>query len=298
MKIIKSFSISLLFGFIALSTPSTSIAKSSVWKASKNGGHLFLGGTVHFLAADDYPLPCEFDLAYSVSDKLYFETDVEKVQSQELAFELINKGVYPFGEDLSTRLSKTTLAALSDYLNSVGLPSAGFMKYKPGLLMSFITLAELNKLGIQAEGVDVYFSKLAIRDNKSVGYFEEPQEQINFIVNLGVDNEENFINYLVENSKQFENQFLGMREGWRNGEMNVLTDFSEIDDLRTNFPNIFSTLITKRNEQWLTKIDQLILNPEVEYVLVGALHMAEKEGLLARLESKGYQIDQLSCHYK
>jgi len=29
--------------------------------------------------------------------------------------------------------------------------------------------------------------------------------------------------------------------------------------------------------------------------LVGALHMAEPEGLLARLSAKGYQIDQVSC---
>ena len=115
---------------------------------------------------------------------------------------------------------------------------------------------------------------------------------------MGIDNEENFIRYTLEGMENLETQFLGMRESWRNGNTDLLADFSELDELRSKFPAVFETLLTSRNEQWLTRVDSLIESAEVEYILVGALHLAGPEGLLARLESKGYQIDQLSCTYK
>lgn len=298
MTILNRFLIGFFIFLLTFSVASITHAKSSVWKASKDNKHLFLGGTVHMISEDDYPLPCEFEAAYSVSDKLFFETDIASLENPEVAMNLIKKGTYSYGDSLDKKLTPNTLAALKKYISSLGLPSEGFMKYKPGLLLSYITVIELNRMGIKSEGVDQYFSKLALRDNKPVSYFEKPEEQIEFLTNIGVGNEESFIQYLVENAGQLENQFLGMRETWRNGEIEALADFSEIDLLRENFPKVFASLIEKRNQNWLAQIDALIKTPDIEYVLVGALHMAEEEGLLAQLESKGYQIDQLSCEYK
>lgn len=277
---------------------SISHAKSSVWKASKDNKHLFLGGTIHILAEDDYPLPCEFGAAYSVSDKLFFETDISSLENPEVAQSMLQKGVYAFGDGLDKKLTPETLSALKAYISSLGFPAEGFLKYKPGILLSYITVIELNRMGIKSQGVDAYFSDLAKQDNKPVGYFEQPEQQIEFIVDMGVGNEENFVKYIIDNAGKLENQFLGMRETWRNGEVNALADFSEVDVLRDNFPKVFDTLLTKRNQNWLTQIDLLIKTPEIEYILVGALHMPEEEGLLAQLKTKGYQIDQLDCLYK
>lgn len=298
MRLINRYTTTLVASAIVLTATSfVSLAKaeSSVWKASKGGNHFFLGGTVHVLTAEDYPLPCEYDLAYSASDKLYFETDINPNKQIAVAANFFKQGTYPFGEDLNSKLSKQTLSELNNYLQSLGLPAAGFMKYKPGTLLTLITVTELNKLGAKTEGVDIFYYNLAQRDNKPTGYFEELEEQISFIANMGVGNEESFIKYTIENNKDLENQYSGMRKAWRNGDIEKLADVGKLNDLRENFPNVFATLLTNRNEQWLTRIDSLIQSPEVEYVLVGALHMADKEGLLARLKTKGYKVNQLSC---
>lgn len=294
----KSLLSGLLAATIAITTPSISIAKSSVWKVSKNNTHLFLGGTVHILSADDYPLPCEFGAAYSVSEKLFFETDFSAEKLLQAGTEMLKQGVYPQGDGLANRLSDKTLTDLKEHLTSLGLPAEQFLNFKPGVLLSFITVAQLNNIGIQTAGVDKHYYDLAKKDKKATGYFEEINEQISFLVKMGIDNEENFIRYTLEGMENLETQFLGMRESWRNGNTDLLADFSELDELRSKFPAVFETLLTSRNEQWLTRVDSLIESAEVEYILVGALHLAGPEGLLARLESKGYQIDQLSCTYK
>jgi len=298
MRKIPSIIFTLLFVLASFSIAQKSFAFSSVWKASKNGKHLFIGGTIHVLSPEDYPLPCEFDAAYSVSDSLVFETDIKRLTDANLAFDLISQGTYPFGEELNTKIKSSTLQNLTVYLNEeLGLPSAGFMKYKPGMLLSFITIAELNRLGIDAEGVDIYFSKLATRDNKPVSFFEQPQEQIDFIANLGIGNEDKFINYIIESSQKLGTQYSEMIKNWRSGELNKLAKSIEFKRLQIEFPKVFDTLLVNRNEKWLQEIDQLIQSHEVEYVLVGGAHLIEKEGLIERLKSKGYQLDQLSCTY-
>jgi len=298
MKKLKTLSISVLISLCSLTISNTGFSKSSVWKASKNDNEIYIGGTVHVLAADDYPLPCEFDQAYSKADVLFFETDIKSLKDPKVAFQLIERGTYPFGEEMDQKLSKQTLSLLTEYLDSIGLPSAGLMKYKPGLLMSFITAAELNKIGINIEGVDQYYESLASKDNKPIYYFEEIEEQIGFLESLGVGTEEKFIQYLIESMQNLEYQFITMRETWRNGEIESMSEAAELDKIRAEFPDFYQTLFTERNEKWLVEIDRLIKSKEIEYILVGAGHLPEKEGLLARLNSKGYQIEQLSCDSK
>ena len=298
MRLSKLFSTALIAGAIAASTLSNGYAKSSVWKVSKNNQHLFIGGTVHVLSADDYPLPCEFGAAYSVSDKVFFETDISPDTLAKASIDMLTKGTYPIGESIASHLSDPTAKNLKIYLASLGLPTEQFMSFKPGILLSVATIAELNKIGIKAEGVDQFLFNRAKQDNKPTDFLEETSEQIDFLVKLGVGNEENFIKYLLENINNLQSQFIEMRESWRKGNLEQLANISKVNELREKFPKVFSTLLTDRNQQWLKRIDSLIESDEIEYILVGALHLAEKEGLLAELEAKGYQITQLSCEYK
>ena len=298
MRMNKLISTTLIASAIATSTLSVSHAKSSVWKVSKNNQHLFIGGTVHILSADDYPLPCEFGAAYSVSDKVFFETDISPEKLAKASLDMFTKGTYPVGETISSHLSAATTQKLKTYLTSIGLPAEQFLSFKPGMLMSVVAVAELNKIGIKSEGVDKFLFDRAKQDNKPTDYFEEVSEQIDFIVNLGIGNEENFIKYLLENSENIQNQYIEMRDSWRKGNIEQLADVSEVDELREQFPKVFATILTNRNEEWLKRIDSLIESTEIEYILVGALHLPEKEGLLARLKTKGYEIDQVSCERK
>src|SRR4051812_27844848 len=47
--------------------------QSSVWRVDKDGHHLYMGGTIHLLRKEDYPLPDVFEEAYRDSKKLVFE---------------------------------------------------------------------------------------------------------------------------------------------------------------------------------------------------------------------------------
>ena len=278
---------------ICITLHSHAFAKTSVWKASKNGNSIYLGGTVHILKKEDFPLPCEFQTAYHYSDKLFFETDISALNSPALAQTLLQKGVYPAGEGLSKKLKPETLQSLKTYLASLGLPPESFLNFKPGMLLTIITIAELQKLGITGDGVDQHFYNLGKSDNKAISYFEEPEQQLDFLLQMGINNEDSFIKYVLSTVGKTQVQFPELMSSWRSGDLESISRSAELDELRSKFPQSYDAMLTRRNNNWLKKIDNLIDTAEVEYILVGAAHMAENEGLLVQLRKKGYKIEQL-----
>lgn len=277
---------------IALINP-TSYAKTSVWKASNGDNHIYLGGTVHVLSASDYPLPCEFDAAYNDSEKVVLETDFAVLSSPEFAQQAAFKGIYLDGTTLADRIQPGTRQRLDKYLTSLGIPPQSVMPLRPGMLMSVITIAELRKIGVTSAGVDQHFVERAIREQKSLGHLESPEQQLDFLANLGGGNEDLFVQYLLDTMPKLEQQFSRMKKAWLQADLDQLSETAEVDRLREEFPNVFDTILTQRNNDWMPKIEAMLQTPEVEFVLAGALHFVEQEGLLEQLEKKGITVSQL-----
>jgi uncharacterized protein YbaP (TraB family) len=76
-------------------------ADSSVWKVSKGENHIFLGGTVHVLSPADYPLPKEFDQAYTASDVLVFETDMTALEKPAFTQQIMRTLSYRDGSSVT-----------------------------------------------------------------------------------------------------------------------------------------------------------------------------------------------------
>jgi hypothetical protein len=60
------------------------------------------------------------------------------------------------------------------------------------------------------------------------------------------------------------------------------------------YPEINQALVINRNHDWLPHIEQALKEKEPVFIVVGALHLLGKEGLVAILKEKGYLVQQLS----
>ena len=69
------------------------------------------------LAKSDYPLPIEFDRAYSDSEVLVFETDIKKMEDPQAGLLLMSKAVYHDGRSLKSVLTDTVYGDLQNYFN-------------------------------------------------------------------------------------------------------------------------------------------------------------------------------------
>lgn len=272
---------------------SVSAQAASVWQVSDGHNTLYIGGTLHLLSADDYPLPEAYDQAYQKADTLVFETDMQAVSSAAFATKMMQQNTYAPGQSLADDLNAKTLQKLSDYLARNGLPEAQLMQLKPAMLGLTLTMLEYQKVGLTSQGVDAYYHTKAQQDGKPQDWFETPDEQLSYITSMAEGQENEFVQYTLEDLGELSNLITPLTRDWRKGDVQGLYDLM-ISDLTTRYPKVHDDLLVSRNNNWLPKLKALMQTPETEFVLVGTLHLPGEEGILAMLEEQGFTLKQLN----
>ena len=277
--------------FLALLLPNICVAATSLWEVSKNDHLLYLGGTIHMLKKEDYPLPVEYDMAFNKAEKVVFETDIDAGKSPEFGAKMTRMLSYAPGQSLDKDINKKTLSILSKYLTSREMSIEAVINLKPTMVVLLMTVMELNRLGMSGIGVDEYYYKKAKSASKAVGYFESIDEQLNFLLTMGVGHENELIRKTIADMDRMESMINAMKAAWLAGDESKLAELS-LADMQRDYPDLYQTLLVERNNNWIPQIEKMLLSREVELVLVGALHLVGNEGLLHQLRAKGYQVKQ------
>ena len=273
----------------------TALAKSSVWKVSKGNDHIFIGGTVHILPASEFPLPTEFDKAYNKSDSIVLETKLPDADDTAFQMKMMQKMSYGNGKTIADFLSKRTHQQLGKYISGLGVDIAMFERFKPGFLVTMLAMIEAQHAQLSGEGVDIFYSKKASRDNKAIEYLESADFQMNMIAEMGIGDEDRFIKSNLEQMKDFKAMFLGLLKAWRAGDEQQLNKLA-IKPMQDD-PKTIKTLLTDRNRNWMPHIERMFAgngkSSDKEFVLVGVAHLIGDKNLLALLKAKGYRVEQL-----
>ena len=265
---------------------------ASVWKVTRGHDVIYIGGTIHLLSDSDYPLPEEFQRAYRASDKVIFETDIMGMQSPEFGQKMISSMTYADGRTFRDELSPEVSKAVEEHLLSRGIPPQSMLSYRPSFLNIAIALTELRLAGLTAEGIDQFYANMATKEGKPVDWLEGLDEQLSFLANLGKGQEDELLLYTLNDIGTLDAWLDEFRVQWLAGDMDGVAD-SQITEMKRDFPAVYQDLLVSRNNNWIPHIKAMFNTPEVEFVLVGTLHLAGPESVLTILEKDGYTIEKL-----
>lgn len=265
---------------------------ASVWKVTNGENVTYFGGTVHILKEENFPLPAQYDKAYSASDKLVFETNIDGAESPAFQQQIMSKIMLTDGTTLQTRLNEETYARLKEYFDSRGMPIANFHPLKPSMVGLTVTIMEYQANGLTQEGVDKFYSDKAKADGKEIEWFESLEQQLDFIVNMGGDDENGLINYTLDEIANLPTLIEDMLGTWKSGDLAQM-DEKLVKPMAEGFPQVYKDLIIDRNDAWMPKVIEMLNDKPTEFVLVGAAHLAGKDSVFAKLEAKGYKVEKL-----
>ena len=221
-----------------------------------------------------------------------FETDIAATRSPEFQQQMDLALRLPEGERLSARITPETRALLDARLRPYGLSLATFEPWKPGMLSISLTMLELQRLGIDAPGVDELLYRRAMAAGRPVSGLETPRQQIEFIARMGEGEEDALLRQTLVELGTLESDFDRMIAAWRSGNLKALEALF-IDPMRETSPRLYQTLLVKRNHAWLPKLKRLLASPPTELVVVGSAHLAGADGLIARLRQAGLRVTRL-----
>ncbi len=266
-------------------------SQSFVWKIKGKGTEFYIGGSIHILRDQDYPLPKEFYEAYDQSDVLTTELDMNEMKNPSNSIKMQQALIFQDDRTLSGVLSKDVYNKLDSVSNAMGVNLKLMEKLKPSMVVISLSFQSLQKLGVTTEGVDTHFTEKAVNDKKSRLFLESFDEQLGFIKDMGEGNEDEFVLYSIEDIEKNEEVFTDLLENWKKGQQELLND--QLLEFKSNYPDVYNTLVLKRNNNWMMLLEKYMDTAEIEFVVVGAMHLVGKDGLLAQLKKKGYEVSQL-----
>ncbi|NOX91472.1 MAG: TraB/GumN family protein [Gammaproteobacteria bacterium] len=266
-------------------------AETSLWRVSNGTNELFIGGTIHVLSKTDYPLPAAFDAAYKKSSKLVFETDIGASQNPAFAQVMLQRMMFTDDQKLKDVLRPDVYAQLEAFGAARGVPMVMLEKMRPAMAVVTLTFMELQRLGMADTGVDDHYYQRARTDKKMLGYLESNEQQLDFITNMGKGRENDFVLYSLKDLENVKDIMQKLKAAWRSGDNDGLAALS-LASMRQDFPQIYQQLLVERNQNWFPLIESMLNDPGTEMILVGALHLVGKEGVLQALREKGYRIEQ------
>jgi len=280
--------LTLLLGFVV----SFSVIADPVWKVTHEQNTVYVAGTIHTLTPADYPLPSSFETAYNDADILVLETDLAEMKTPEGQALLMKAILYSDGRTLQNVLSPSVYQELAQFLQSRGGDINRVAQFKPGMLSVLLTLEELKRLNQLGQGVDDFFDQRAQADKKTRLFLETIEQQLGFLANMGEGQEDRFILYSIRELESLSEVMAQLKAAWRKGD-NVMLEEIGIKDWQDDFPAIYQDLLVRRNNAWIPQIEAMLNTHPTEAVLVGALHLVGKDGVLQQLRDRGYTVEQL-----
>ena len=266
-------------------------AETSVWEVTGKNQRLYIGGTIHVLSQRDYPLPEAYGQAYASSEHLVFETDLDQIKTSDFLVRLRQSLTYEDGNSLKNTLQPATYREPERYCEQSGIPIMMLLPLKPPLASLMLTVMELKRIGIDNTGVDHHFNLQAQRDGKKTSQLETIDEQLQFLTNMASGHEDELILSTLEENRQLAELMQSMLGAWRTGNVTLLEE-QFIKPMQQSFPSVHEQLLVRRNHNWLPLIEQYLATSEVEFILVGALHLVGSDGLIQQLEKAGYRVKQ------
>ena len=82
-----------------------------------------------------------------------------------------------------------------------------------------------------------------------------------------------------------------MADAWRNGELESLS--AELLDDFDQFPGLYETLVTKRNQAWVPTLERMLADGGRRLVVVGALHLVGRDNVIELLRARGHDVERV-----
>jgi uncharacterized protein len=260
-----------------------------LWTVQGKHNTVYLLGSVHLLRANE-PIPTVIDDAYRNAKTLVMEIDMDDLDpraGQEITLQL---GLLPAGESLPDYLTADAAAKLAAYTQRLGIPPAVINQFKPWLAAITLTQLHLMQLGLDPQsGIEQRMMTRAAADHKEILGLETVEEQLGILAGLSPKLQSDFLVQTLAEADQVETEIDRMIVAWRSGDTVALENF--LLDMRDS-PEIYRALVADRNRRWMSRLNEMLNDRQNYLVIVGAMHLVGKDGVVELLKQRGFKVMQ------
>ncbi|MCG8436021.1 MAG: TraB/GumN family protein [Gammaproteobacteria bacterium] len=291
MQLRHILSVCFIFFLLASGAARGEGEKHFLWKVKSGDATMFLLGSVHVLRNDDYPLAGVIESAYTDSDALIVEVDTSTMNPLAIQQLSLERGMLHDGETLADYMSRDSFRKINALAEDLGYDMRLLSGLEPWLAAMTVIGVEAQKAGFNpANGVDMYFIGRAAEDGKEIQGLETAEYQISIFDGFSRATQEQFLLQSLEQAKSMTSDLDKLVRIWRSGDTDALA--MEMQEDYDNYPEVYDKLLAERNRNWLPVILKHLQQPQTTMVVVGALHLVGKDGIIKMLRDRGFSVTQ------
>ena len=268
-------------------------ADPAAWRiAGSDGGEIVLLGSMHMLRASDYPLPTAVDGLVDRAETIVMEIDLDDVDLPAQQRVILEKALLPQGTVLADVVDGEIYGVLEQGAAQAGIELELLTRFEPWFLAITMLEVGMRKIGFEAErGIEQYVLGLSSGDGKEVLGLETLEFQIDIFDAMSPQLQQEFLVQTLTELDDAETTMNAMGDAWRAGELETLSD--ELLASFDEFPSLYDTLVTERNEKWVGLLEDMLDDRTRYLVVVGALHLVGSGSVIDLLKARGHAVQRL-----
>lgn len=272
-----------------------------LWKVSDADNAVYVLGSFHLLKPDDYPLSPDVDAAFADAEQVVFEMAPEEMASPTLGMQMGQAALRTDGTSLDSELApeiaaklKAWVAANGEHLQKGGVQGPMLQMFEPWFVGLMVSLTEMGKLGLDPQlGLDMHFANAAKQAGKPTAGLETGAQQIAFLDGMDKDEQLQMLAEALDESEEGRAEMEQLHAQWRDGDAQGMWE-GMAAEMKTEYPQLYQRINVQRNDTWVGKIEQrLKAGNDDTLLVVGALHALGEDGIVEKLQARGYQVERI-----
>jgi uncharacterized protein YbaP (TraB family) len=270
-----------------------------LWAAERDGHAVYLLGSFHLLAPDDYPPSADVQAAFDDAESLLFEMSPTEMASPTLAMRMGKAAVRTDGTRLDSELPEATrrkfdtwVAANAARLGGNGITAQSLQMFEPWFVGLAVGMVGMSDAGLDPElGLDRHFAAAATAAGKPAAGLETGDQQIAFLDGMDHAEQLQFLDEALDDAMPGNDDIMALHALWRAGDASGMWR-RLAGEMQRDYPRLYRRIDVDRNTAWLPVIEQRLQAPgdDDTLVVVGALHLLGPDGLVERLRAGGYAV--------
>lgn len=292
----------------ALMFPIIVNAGMPLYRVSNGKKNIFIFGSVHVLAEQDYPLDKNIIDAYKKSKNVAFESldsyfsaagmpiarKLLAIEDGQLCDEYVGKKLFDEAFSIVYPNSSLVSGTVTSFVRSSH-------PYLLSLLVQYSTNMKIT--WNQAPGIEPYFKKLAISDQKNMIEVEGIENSSIKFLHLLTKSESIL---LLKNAVQFhydekikeeiqKNSLETLEEYRTTGDVEKLYSFqiNACNKIIGNPLSFCKGIFEARNQSMAEKIKSYFINEDSYFIILGSAHLGGDKNVLQRLKDSGLEINRI-----
>lgn len=272
----------LFIGLFLILVLSSKAQKSSLlWQIS--GKNLtdtsYLYGTIHLICPDEINIHKEVEVAFSTSQQLYLELDLDD-ESEKIALREATEN----STHLRKALSKRNYEKVEQFFsNEIGLSIEPLAMIKPFYLLSYLYKPIIgcpNPTSIEA-----VLMQQAHQNNMDIKGLESVARQTKIFKHVSTKKQAKILLKQVKKEKHTLQNYANLLTIYKQEDIQHLRKITSKDPTK----HLNKLLIKQRNKEWVMTIPT-IAQSKSTFFAFGAAHLGGRNGVIRLLQKQGYTL--------